>query len=197
MSQHRSVKPWFWTVLALLHERPMHPYEIQRLVQQRRKDLFAEHKRGSLYSVIDRLVADQFIEAEEVERQGRWPERTVYRITDAGKNRFRDWLCAELRHLNRQDIPRFGFAVEKLVHLSPNCVSSLFKERLEELEQDRDELRNALGTAHSRDVPRVSLLELEYAFTIREAEISWLQAALNDLHSGTLTWDDYDREEGI
>ncbi len=40
---------------------------------------------GSLYTVVDNLAKHGLIEAVEARREGRRPERTVYRLTDTGR----------------------------------------------------------------------------------------------------------------
>ncbi len=50
------------TVLALLTERPLHPYEMQRLMRERHKD-FAIGKARSFYDAANRLLRDGLIEA--------------------------------------------------------------------------------------------------------------------------------------
>src|SRR5215510_9544434 len=58
MSAHRG-SPLALTVLALLHYRPLHPYGVQRLIQQWGKDQVVNvGQRASLYRTIDRLLAD-------------------------------------------------------------------------------------------------------------------------------------------
>jgi DNA-binding PadR family transcriptional regulator len=46
---------WALTILCLLRQRPMHPYEIQRLIREYHKDEFLDLKRGSLYHAIAQL----------------------------------------------------------------------------------------------------------------------------------------------
>ena len=46
---------WALTILCLLRQRPMHPYEIQRLIREYHKDAFLDLKRGSLYHAIGQL----------------------------------------------------------------------------------------------------------------------------------------------
>ena len=64
-------------VLVLLAEAPMHPYEMQRLMQWRGKDQVVRVQRGSLYPAVERLMRAGLIEPLETEREGRRPERTV------------------------------------------------------------------------------------------------------------------------
>ncbi|MGA7413607.1 MAG: hypothetical protein WBW33_24240, partial [Bryobacteraceae bacterium] len=47
---------WELAVLAFLAEKPMHPYEMQRLLGERHKDELLILKRGSLYHAINRLL---------------------------------------------------------------------------------------------------------------------------------------------
>jgi len=72
-------------VLVLLAEAPMHPYEMQRIMQWRGKDQVVRVQRGSLYPAVERLVKAGLVEPSEVEREGRRPERTVYRLTEEGQ----------------------------------------------------------------------------------------------------------------
>ena len=65
-------------VLALLFERPMHPYEMAGTLKKRRKEDSIKLRYGSLYTVIEQLVARELIAPEETSRDGRRPERTVY-----------------------------------------------------------------------------------------------------------------------
>src|SRR3981081_4456655 len=93
MSQKmRSYGPWELAVLSFLRERPMHPYEIQRLLKERHKDDVLVLKRGSLYHAINRLESSGLIESGETTRDGRRPERTTYRLTKMGKRKLLAWL---------------------------------------------------------------------------------------------------------
>src|SRR6516162_1011722 len=90
--QHAYRNLWSLTVLCLLKERPMHPYEMQRLIRQRKNDNFLDLKRGSLYHAIGRLQRAGLIEVVSTTREGRRPERTTYRLTEAGAHEVLAWL---------------------------------------------------------------------------------------------------------
>src|SRR5215831_19269698 len=83
---------WSLAVLALLRERSMHPYELQRVMHQRHTDELLALKRGSLYHAINQLQRDGLIEPIEISREGRRPERTVYQITPDGEDELVGWL---------------------------------------------------------------------------------------------------------
>src|SRR6266576_658498 len=111
--------PLALTVLALLHYQPLHPYGIQRLIKQWGKDQVVNvEQRTSLYRTIERLLAAGLIAVRETGRDPRYPERTVYEITDSGRQTARRWL-EEMLAEPRQEYPEFPSA---LSHLDcPRC----------------------------------------------------------------------------
>ena len=78
-------------VLATVVQQPMHRYEIASLIRARGKDQDMDVKWGSLYTVVQNLAKHGFLEVVGTSRQGARPERTVYRITEAGRQEMLDW----------------------------------------------------------------------------------------------------------
>ncbi len=80
------------SLLTLLTQRPMYPYEMASMLRERGKDNAIKVNWGSFYTVVQNLEKYGFIEAVEVVREGRQPERTTYQITDAGRAELMDWM---------------------------------------------------------------------------------------------------------
>ena len=78
-------------VLSVIVERPMHRYEIASMLRDRGKDRDMDIKWGSLYTVVQNLDKAGFLEVAGNERDGARPERTIYRITAAGRAEMIDW----------------------------------------------------------------------------------------------------------
>lgn len=76
------------TALGLLHEKPRHGYELQQVVKERQLNHWANVNPGSVYKALQTLEAKGFISGRE-ETDGNNPPRTVYSITDAGKQELR------------------------------------------------------------------------------------------------------------
>ena len=88
--------PLALTVLGLLEYRPAHPYRIQQVIREWGKDrVINVGQRASLYRVIERLLAAGLIQVRETQRDKLYPERTVYEVTDAGRQASRQgcWRC--------------------------------------------------------------------------------------------------------
>ena len=189
MKQTLRRSPLALAILGLLENGPMHPYGIQRLIKQWGKDQVVNvGQRTSLYRMIARLEEDGLITAGGTERDERYPERTTYHLTDAGRAVSRQWLT-EIVATPRNEFPEFPAALSFLMLLDPQTAISLFEERRDHLTQRVAELDAELTSQYDgAPVPRVVLLETEYARAVVEAESRWLIAVLDDLRSGALTW---------
>jgi len=170
-------------VLSVLAQRPMHPYEIATALRAWGKDEDMEIKWGSLYTVVRNMDKHGMIAAVESVREGRRPERTVYRITDAGRAELVDWT-RELVSTPVREHPRFRAGLSVLAVLHPDEATGLLRQRLALLEDDIRAARDAL-TRHSRRIPRLFLVESEYDLAIQEAEAAWLRGLLAELTAGT------------
>jgi DNA-binding PadR family transcriptional regulator len=120
--------PLALAVLALLFERPMHPYEMAATLKQRHKEESIKLRYGSLYTVIELLLARGFIRAKETSREGKRPERTVYTLTDAGHEELLDWMRDLLRDPVKE-YPQFEAGLCLLGVLPPNEAVALLRDR--------------------------------------------------------------------
>src|SRR5439155_11751889 len=150
------------------------------------------------YTVVQNLDKHGLIEATSSDREGRRPERTMYAITDAGRAELRDWL-RELIAVPEPEYPRFQAALSVAGVLPPDEAIELLRERVRALDgsitADRAEL------ARHAQIPRVFLIEAEYALAMREAEAAWVRSLVTELVDGTLTgvaeWRQYHRTGGV
>jgi DNA-binding PadR family transcriptional regulator len=165
----------------------MHPYEMQRLIRLRKNDAFIDLKRGSLYHGIGRLERDGCIEQVETLREGRRPERTVYRITERGEREQLESLRELLSRPGRDATPFFA-ALSFLPHLPPADVAELLEIRRGVIAQEVAGL-DATLTELVPKLGRLLLVEAEYWRAVRQAELVWLRSLIEDLRNGKLTWD--------
>lgn len=182
------------TVLALLRQRPRHPYELHRFILDTHKDYIGGLPR-SLYHAVDRLAAEGLIEPVDTAREGRRPERTVYRITDEGAAE----LATRLRRMLEQPEPDttvLAAAVSLMACLPRDAVESSLRTRVAVLEGAVATADATLTGLQEAGLPRLLLLEVEYERAVRAAELAWLRSLLNDLHAGEVTWPESPGGEG-
>jgi DNA-binding PadR family transcriptional regulator len=169
-------------VLSAVMQRPQHPYEMGRTLRSWGKDRDMGLKWGSLYTVVRNLEKHGLLEAAESTRQGARPERTVYRITDAGRAELVDWV-RELVSTPRTEQRAFTAGLSVLSALPPAEVLALLRERVEHLQAELAE-RRAEFEREARAVPRLFLIEDDYELAVLEAELAWVRGTADELSAG-------------
>jgi DNA-binding PadR family transcriptional regulator len=185
VAKRKLSNPLALAVLSACAEQPRHPYEIAQVLKQRGKQFSIKINFGSLYTVVQNLERHGFIEAAGTERDGRRPERTVYSVTEAGRAEMRDWL-AELLSVPVKEYPQFEAGLSLAGSLPPDEVVALLHKRLSALDADIATQEAMLATCVAV-LPRIFLVEAEYALTMRRAEASWLRGLLAEMEDGTLS----------
>jgi DNA-binding PadR family transcriptional regulator len=185
-SKRKVSNPLALAVMALLFERPMHPYEMVSTMRERGKHESVRLRYSSLYSVVGTLEREGLISTRETVREGRRPERTVYGITDTGREEF----LARLRELLSRPVKeytQFAAGLSFIAALPPDEAAGLLEARVRLLEGETGEMRSRLGDAAERlGVPRLFLIESEHELVLREAELGWVRKLVSEIRAGTL-----------
>jgi DNA-binding PadR family transcriptional regulator len=177
--------PLALAVLACLTEHPMHPYEMATTMRERGKDQSIKLNYGALYTVVEALQQHELIVAQETERSGRRPERTVYRLTDAGRMELINWV-SELISTPVKEYTRFEAGLSLIPVLPPEDAAALLAQRCERLEIEISQGRSLLQLVAQRGVRRLNLIEGEYLLAMHEAELAWTRQFAEAVRSGTL-----------
>jgi len=175
-------------VLGLLHEQPMHPYQAYQALVERGDARLVRVNAGAVYHGIERLERDGLVDVVGTDREGGRPERTTYRVTDAG----RAALTARLRSLLGDDhppYPLFSVGLAEAHELPVDVVVHELRRRREREETRRSELQARYDEAHGHGLPRRYALDVERDLAIMAAEIAWLDGAIADLEPDSLDWD--------
>ena len=177
--------PLALAVMNLLAEAPMHPYEMKSKMKERGHDQVIRLKGGSIYDTVERLEQGGFIEAQTTSREGRRPERTVYAITEAGREEIMAWL-RELLAQPVNEYPQFGAALAFFAALDKDEVVRLLKVRIALLDGQAAGDEQQLKTFADMGLPRLFLVEGEYAVAMKRAERDWIRQLIADIEGGRL-----------
>jgi DNA-binding PadR family transcriptional regulator len=182
-SNSHPSNPLALAVLALLFERPMHPYEMGVILKQRHKEDSIKLRYGSLYTVIEMLLARAFIVARTTSRDGRRPERTVYEITPAGRDELHGWM-RDLIGEPVKEYPQFEAALCLLPVLPPDEALALLRQRLTRIEAKAAELKNHLEEFAGQNFPPLFLVENEYRLALVDAERRFVADLIKRIENG-------------
>ncbi|MBS2532233.1 PadR family transcriptional regulator [Catenulispora sp. NF23] len=180
--------PLALAVLALLGYKPLHPYGVQRLLKEWGKENVVNvGQRASLYKTMERLTAAGLIAVRETERDQQYPERTVYELTDAGREAAQAWIDDIVR-VPRPEYPEFPAALSFLMMLGPDAVLAALRERHDAVAKTLAAAKQGLADAQGYGLPKVTLLDDEYLVAVTEAELRWIEGVVAELENGELTW---------
>ena len=174
-------------VLSYLSQRPMHPYELSRMLRDHGDVRSIKFNHGSLYMVVGQLAKAGLITEQETTREGQRPERTVYALTDAGRDEFRDWL-GELVEQPQHEYPHFVAALSLIAALPPGEVLTLLHGRLDRLAAQRAEICDLAGAAQAGGLHPLFLVEEDYRLAQLDAESAFVERFIGQITDPETGW---------
>ena len=157
----------------------MHGHALRLLAEEEHVDEWADFAVGAIYGAIKRLATEQLIEPLRVEREGNYPERQVYAVTDAGRASLLEIRTQALATIVYRPDP-FDLALARLGDETEDVVRELLEARVAEFRA-----RLAHEETHSRAIAKyLSPMEQQVmrhdAHRIR-GEIAWHEELLGAL----------------
>lgn len=157
-------------ILGLLHESPMHGYELRKRLTGLLGP-FRAFSYGSLYPALKRMQAKGLIiEEESVEGMVRRRARKVYRLTPLGQTRFTE-LVADTGPANYSD-DGFGVHLAFFSRTPAEARMRILEGRRRQVEERREGLRDAVGS--SGQINRYTRGLHELSLESSEREVRWL-----------------------
>jgi DNA-binding PadR family transcriptional regulator len=95
-----ELSPTAYVILGMLRNEPRSGYEVKRVVDRSTRFFWAA-SYGQIYPELRRLAKAGLVEGESRPTGGR--KRTVYRLTDAGREELRRWLDRPPERLELRD----------------------------------------------------------------------------------------------
>ncbi|MGZ8630835.1 MAG: helix-turn-helix transcriptional regulator [Actinomycetota bacterium] len=162
-------------VLGLLAEEPMYGYDLLERFRERGMGFWTELSRASVYQVLKRLEREGLVTGKAQEgRVG--PDRRVFRLTRAGRDRLAEGLVAMASELVPYDTDG-GVALGFAHVLTASSAKALADARERSARDLLDAVRTELArTASERDAGRaVSIAMMQQQAALAEAELAWLK----------------------
>lgn len=178
-----------FAILGLLHESPMHGYELRKELAAKLGSIRAAISYGSLYPTLRRLQAAGYI-SEAGETPPTKPEvpaltskrgRVVYKITAEGKERFAD-LIAQAGPETYDDAG-FGIHFAFFARTDQATRLRILEGRRRKVEERRESMRDVLSRAGER-LDAYTLELQRHGLDACEREVRWLEELIVNERSG-------------
>lgn len=157
-------------LLGMLKESPKHGYEIKKKIKEI-FSLFAGVELKSIYYPL-RILEKKGLVAKQAKKEGRRPERFVYKLTPKGEYRFKELLTKSLLDFKR---PQFSLHLSLyfLNYLKPEIARRRLRGRtlvLKKLSRDLRQTINSLKNKKSLSLAHI----LEHDLKMVETESGFL-----------------------
>lgn len=182
-----DISPLALSILELLNERPMHPYELAATMRERHHDEFIRLNFGSLYHTVDSLERYGWVVPAEKEKEGNRPERTIYRLTDSGRKVLLQ-VVSEIIAQPRREYPHFAAGLMFMHQLDAATAAHVLEQRAEALQEVITKLSHILDEVLAGGHTRLALIELEHKIAMIGAERDWVRKIANEINEGKLEW---------
>lgn len=169
MKTARPENPLALAMMAMLAEKPMHPYEVASTLRVRHGDDAIKIRFGSLYSVIAQLAERGWIVAHETAQHGNRPEHTKYRLTESGREELTLWL-RQLLAEPVKEYPKFEAALCLMAALPAVEVAAALEQRVALLEQALGKLEADIDGVLKQGLDPLFVAEADYRLAMLRAE---------------------------
>ena len=161
-------------LLGLLKREEMHGYQLNQFLEHQLGSV-VPMKRSTAYFLLNRLSTRSLVH-EEKDREGRRPERRVYRLTPDGETAFAESLR---EHLARHSAAHYPDVVGLLFmdFLPAEERVDLLRHRLEEMEEQAISAEEQVR-AHTATRVRFAM---SYRASVLRAERDWLRSTIDEL----------------
>ncbi|WP_192583656.1 PadR family transcriptional regulator [Streptomyces albicerus] len=163
-------------VLGTLAEwGPMHGHQIFRLAERSSAELWSTIRASAIYGVLSRLDEEGLIEALRVERPGRFPERTVYGITEQGRGVFHELLSNALRWIPTGGSDPFDVALTVLPVTRFTELAESIEHRMSTLRRELTGFQDTeIELSADPNIPRAAVAIVRHMIHRLQCEIAWL-----------------------
>jgi len=186
-SEPESLSPLSLSILELLDEEPMHPYEMASRMRMRHHDEFIRLNFGTLYHTVEVLERNGWIRNLEREKEGRRPERTIYTLTDSGRVVLTS-AVGELLRQPRREYLQFAPGLMFMHHLPAEEAAAHLQERAANLDVVVGKFEGVLRELLRQGVTRLALIEVEHKIAMLDAERKWVRKLEREIVEGKLEW---------
>ncbi|MGD0242593.1 MAG: PadR family transcriptional regulator [Streptosporangiaceae bacterium] len=184
MPRDALANPVALSILGALLEQSMYPYQLATALADRGVPV----NRGTVYDTLEAMTRAGWVEPQAAEQAGARPKRTPYALTEDGRDELVRRLDTQIR-TPRREFTEFLGAVSHIGVLGPARAAEALSERAERLavlmDEDHRHLDEALADG---SVPRLFVIEGEYALTMMQTERDWVLALADEIRAGELAW---------
>ena len=164
-------------LLGLISEKPLNAYEIIKQLNYMNVKWWFNISDSTVYSTLKTLEKKGYLSGT-AEKVGNMPDRTVYSLSDKGKEEFVATLKASILQFN-YDTNIFSIAAFFLSTFTPEERQRLLQERLAVLQKYRAGIAKQVNPLWEKEVPATHSANVKRMIDLVDAEITGTKRLLD------------------
>lgn len=156
-----------------------HGHQVTREAAQDQLERWGHVSQGALYSALRRCATEDLVTDVRVEQVGRFPARTVYALTSAGRAALEQARSAAWRRTGLPADP-FDLALSVSDGGDPAVLREVVVQRLADYTAAMAELRREFDALHERLEP-TAVAVFEHSLMRHETEVAWHRRLLEQV----------------
>lgn len=161
---------------TLAQEGEMHGYQIHRVATTDRTETWAGVKPGSVHAALKRLATEGLVEVVRTEQSPTAPQRTIYRITQAGRTQLGRERSSGLQTVTTPADP-VDLALRFADDLDPAELASVLRTREREL-ADRLAATQQILSEVGVHLRALEMLTFDHSIRGLQMEVDWHRSAI-------------------
>jgi DNA-binding PadR family transcriptional regulator len=174
-------------ILGIIAEKPINPYEITKLMDYISIRNWLSLAPSSIYATIKTLQDKKYITGKNI-REGNMPEKTVYTVTEAGKQQLTMSIEGFLGNLE-WDYAQFNIATILICHIEKGRALCILNEKISKLNGKTDMLQSKLKKLEAAE-PLPGLHAIRHMIYLTNAEINSAKELIRTI-TDTKDWNHY------
>ena len=171
-------------LLGLIYEKPLNAYEIIKQLNYMNVKWWFYIADSTVYSTLKALEKKNYISGT-AEKVGNMPDRTVYSLSDKGKDELMAALRASILQFN-YDTNIFSIAAFFLNIFSPKEQQELLRERLTILQKYRSGIEKQITPLWEHEVPAAHSANVKRMMDLVDAEITGTNRLLESCNNNNI-----------
>lgn len=169
-------------LLGLIYEKPLNAYEIIKLLKYMNVKWWFNISDSTVYATLKTLEKKEYL-IGTTEKVGNMPDRTVYSLSDKGKDELIATLKASCLHFN-YDTNIFSIAAFFLNTFPPYEQRDLLQKRLDALQKYRAGIEKQIHPLWENEVSAIHSANVKRMIDLVDAEISGTNRLLESCKNG-------------
>ncbi|MBN2062134.1 MAG: PadR family transcriptional regulator [Deltaproteobacteria bacterium] len=166
-------------VLGLISEKPMNPYEIQKIIETAQMKKIYSMSSSSIYATIRMLKRNKYISGKKI-KEGSMPEKTVYSATVKGNKILQKTLAYNMSEPENL-FSEFDVSIVFLCHLRKEHALSELKKRFNKIESLITESEKELAKIERCNFPYTAVIRRNHYIDKRKVELKTIKELIKNI----------------